>query len=189
MNRLNMAIRWSDDPAKISAVRRSQGASLHARPRHIAPGSSIAIVQKNGTIRYIFECEGVDGPTSVTLADGSRRNNGFIVRAKAKSIHSPQASEPDILKTKWYATGQFRYFDRHWKPTFVTDHFRDGKYQEDQRTPRQRFPIRPYTGGIPGLERTAPEAVLVDEYVRWMSTPQRWGHRYIPTERLFCRFV
>jgi len=182
MHPLHMAIRWSDEPARLAQVRRSAAAHVHGRPLHLAVGSSVAIVQKGGAVRCIFECAGIDGPISVTLADGSKKNNGFIVRARPESIRSPRADEPLILRCRWYAVGQFRYLDENWKPTFVTESRGGSSYLVDD----DNAGMRPYTGGIPGMDRSAPEAVLVDQYVQWMSASRRWGQRFLPSDHLYC---
>jgi hypothetical protein len=42
----------------------------------------------------------------------------------------------------------------------------------------------PFQGGIPGCERGAPEAALVNAYVAWIGVPERFGHQYLPKEKL-----
>ena len=177
---MNLAIRWSDEPAKLllSRLKRSKGVPVHGEPKHIKNGASVALVQRNGIVPFVFECQSIDGPMKVTLAKGNEKENGFIIRVKPGQLSGSAVCLR--IKSKWRAVGQFLYFDDNWKRVDVTGHRGDRNYLEDGSVDAQEgLGFRPYTRGIPGRDRNDPEAVLVDQYIRWMRDPKRWGHRYL----------
>ncbi len=183
-------MRWSDEVDSLRRIRRLGGVPVHGRPLHLDQrGASVAVVQRGGLVRYIFECKSIDGPLPVTLADGSKTDRGFILRARKGTIHVPGDGEPHTLTPRWYAIGQFRYVDGKWRSVLVSsDGRRDRGYiDESPEGPGSELRLRmhPYKGGIPGRERTAPEAKLVDDYVEWIGRASRFGHLYLRTARLF----
>jgi hypothetical protein len=184
--RLALAIRWSDAPGSISRIARLGGVPLHGRPHQLRQrGGLVAVVQKNGNVTRIFECESVEGPQPVTLANGTRSQTGYLVLAKPKTLRTPPNDRPLQLKCRWYAIGQFRYFNpKTWRPVLVTDSTGDGNYLVDDGSGSSAIPFAPYRGGIPGLPRNAPEAVLVTAYVAWMRQPERFGHHYLRNQGL-----
>lgn len=106
-----MAIRWADSKASLQRIRSLGGVPLHACPQHLRPGGKVAIVQSDGKIALIFDFAHIDGPCAVTLANGKRREDGYVVRAKRGSIRSPRAGETTQLGIKWHAIGEIRYWD------------------------------------------------------------------------------
>ena len=70
------------------------------------------IVRHNGSVSRVFECASVDGPISVTLANGDAWANGVIVRTKPGTFREPADLR---IKTRWRVVGQFLYFDDNWK--------------------------------------------------------------------------
>jgi hypothetical protein len=122
----------------------------------------------------------------VTLANGSRCENGYIVRAKPGTIRKPAADE-EHLRIKWYAVGQFRYFDNDkWIPVRVSDSIGDKDYISENVSVLSSVVIRPYRDGIPGKDKRDPENQLVRAYVKWIDREERFGESYIRPARLFA---
>lgn len=186
MQKLGLAIRWSDDPGCIGRIRKLGGVPISGRPQHVAPrGTTVAIVQAEGRVRYLFTSKKFEGPTEVRLADGKIASNGYLVKAQPGTIHEPAEGEVAEFRIRWRAVGQFRYFDPDsGRAALVSDTRGDSNYLQDGSPHPGPSPARPYGGGIPGKGRHHPEALLVDAYVAWMNTPDRFAHVYLRSARL-----
>jgi hypothetical protein len=184
--KLALAIRWSDAPGSIGRIARLGGVTLHGRPQEFQPqGGLVAVVQKNGAVTRIFESKSIVGPQPVILANGIRSQTGYVLVAKPKTLRVPPNDRHIQLKCRWYAIGQFRYFNpRTWRTVLVTDSIGDGRYLNDDGPSDSTIPFVPYRGGIPGRPRSTPEAVLVSAYVTWMRQPERFRHHYLRSQQL-----
>src|SRR5258705_11540865 len=102
-----LAIRVPDSASTIARIRRTGYLPLHGRPLQLAlPGAAVVMVQSRGRPALIARATRLQGPTSVTLVDGQKRN-GYKLRLS--KVIRPRGRKP--VGIKWYAIGQFRYFD------------------------------------------------------------------------------
>ena len=186
VQKLGLAVRWSDAPGSIARIARLGGVPIHGRPHQFPPrGGVVAVVQKNGIVSRVFECKSVDGPRPVTLANGVSSQTGYMLTAKPKTLRVPTSDRSAHLKCRWYAIGQFRYFNpKTWRPVLVTDSTGSGDYLSDDGSGNSTIPFAPFRGGIPGLPKNSPEAALVTAYVAWMRQPERFGHHYLRNQQL-----
>ena len=186
----DLAVRWADGKQSLQRVIRSKGVPLHGYPHHLTnPDGTVAIVQRGGEISLLFRVKSVNGPCRVKLADGQVYDQGYFVRAKPGSIRKPSGKRLSRLGIKWYAIGQFRYFDANkGRAVLIDDKFENNEkvYLDDtEKAPQDFYYVKPYSGGIPGLTKNHPEAKLVDEYVEWMNRPETFEHPYLQAGRLY----
>src|SRR5262249_25463440 len=154
-------------------IARLGGVPVHGKPHQLRQaGGLVAVVQRNGAVSRLFECKSIEGPKPGTLANGVRSEKGYLVVAKTRTLRTPREKERERLSIRWYAIGQFRYFDpRTWRAVVVTDATGDGNYLQDDGAHSKTIPFAPFRGGIPGCPRGAPEAALVTAYVTSMRQP------------------
>ncbi len=126
------------------------------------------MVHAGGKPALIARATHLQGPTPVTLVDGQRRDGYKLWLSRIKR---PGAGRP--LGIRWYAVGQFRYFDpRCWAPKLVGPlEPRRGGYIEEVTSNGPRFTIRRsrFTGSVQGKPRSHPESALVRRFVAWLN--------------------
>jgi hypothetical protein len=183
----DLAIRWSGGMSAVRKLRRAGAVPIHAYPRHFrCPGGVVAIVSGNNEIKLTFRATAIDGPLKVTLADGKKWRNGYIIRSDKRTLRLPKRPTPAPIRG-WHAIGAFRYFDAaKMRAILVGDNFGlPGEYIANSTNETSDILFRPYVYGIPGLPRNHPETILVDRYVSWMDENARFGNNYIPEAKLF----
>ena len=106
-----LAIRVPDDSSTVTRILRAGYLPLHGRPLQLAlPGAAVVIVRPGGKPALIARATRLQGPTPVRLVDGQKR---YGYKLWLNSIKRLGAHPP--LGIRWYAVGQFRYFDpRRW---------------------------------------------------------------------------
>lgn len=182
----DLAIRWNDDLSAVLKLKRTGIVPIHGFPRHFrCPGGLVAIVSRKNEVKLMFRALAIDGPQSVTLANG-KLSKGYIIRSDKRTIRRPTGSVPSPIK-RWHATGAFRYFNAaKMRAVLVGYDLRaSGKYIEDASEPISGTVFRTHVHGIPGLPRNHPEAVLVEQYVSWMDEEIHFGHNFIREAGLF----
>jgi hypothetical protein len=176
-----LAIRVPEGSSAVARVRRTGYLPLHGRPRQLAiPGAAVVMVQEGGKPVVVARAKRLQGPTSVTLIDGQKRDGYKLWLTK---IGPPATRKP--LGIKWYAIGQFRYFDpRRWAPTLVGPlEPRRGEYLENVPSSAPRFTIRrgAFTGSVQGKPKSHPESALVRRFVAWLNCESAIEqHRLLP---------
>jgi len=184
MKKHDLAIRWSNGKAGLARVRKLGGVVVKGYPNRIKiPGGKVAVVVKGGVVALCYRAASIVGPRIVRLAGGQMRR-GYLIKAKTGSIHPPTAGETKKLGIRWYAVGQFRYFNARTGNAVLIDnsHFGSKDYLEDGS---QKISFQSFDGGIPGWPRNHPEAKLVACYVAWLKDPEGFGHNYIRQAGLF----
>jgi hypothetical protein len=164
-----LAIRVPDNASILARIRRTGYLPLHARPLELAiRGAVVVLVQARGKPALVARATRLEGPTSVTLVGGQKRN-GY--KLKLSDITRLTAHKP--LRVKWKAIGQFRYFNpRLWTSTLVGPPAPPtGNYLEEVSSSAPRFSIRrgPFTGTVQGKPRSHPESALVRRFVAWLN--------------------
>jgi hypothetical protein len=183
----DLAIRWNHGGPSMAQIKRAGRVSVCAFPRHLrCPGGVVAIVAPNNEIKLMFRATAIFGPQRVTLANGEIRPNGYLIRADKRTMRQPVPSVRAPFRG-WHAIGAFRYFDAaKMRAILVGDLLRlSGEYIEDSTNETSGIVFRPHVHGIPGRPPSHPEALLVDQYVSWMSEDTRFGHNYIRESKLF----
>jgi hypothetical protein len=166
-----LAIRMRNGSGPVARIRRTGYLPLHARPLQFKlPGAAVVMVQGQGVPALIARATRLEGPTPVTLVDGQKWRRGYKLRLS--TIRNPSGRRP--IRIKWYAIGQFRYFDpRRWAPTLVglPQPARADDYIEDVATSAPQLTIRrgPFTGSVQGRPRSHPESALVRRFVAWLN--------------------
>lgn len=176
-----LAIRVPDNPAIIARIRRSKYLPLHGRPLELKlPGATVVVVQAGGKAALVAQGSLLHGPTSVTLVDGQKAS-GY----KLRLTRIKRPAQGRRLGIKWYAVGQFRYFDPNsWKPTLVgPPEARHGEYLDEVTSSGPGLSIRrgPFTGSVQGMPKSHPEAALVRRFVAWLNCQQSFEqHQLLP---------
>jgi len=146
-------------------------------------------VQPGGVPALVALAKRLQGPISVTLVDGYKIDRGY--KLWLTRIRKPSSPRP--IRIKWYAVGQFRYFDpRRWAPTLVgpREPAQPENYIEEVSTSGPQFTIRrgPFTGSVQGKPRSHPESALVRRFVAWLNCELE-QHRLLPDGFLTDLFV
>jgi hypothetical protein len=189
MAKSDLAIKWPDGRSTLKRIKRLDGVPIYGYPGHLkCPGGRVAIVQKDGWIGLEFIAHRIEGPKSVILANGESRSTGYIIRAKKGTIRIPKHSDRKRLAIRWYAVGQLRYYNAKSSRSVLVgneDDFGSKEYLNEEVGSKLPLKFRPYFKGIPGLPLNNPEAILVNQYVRWIGDDSRFGHNFLRGPRLF----
>src|SRR5947207_3184438 len=106
----DMALRWTGDAKTIRRIDKLGGVPLHGFPKYLrVPGGKVVVVKPGGDVARVFVANTVQGPTSVVLATGKKKKNGYVVRASRGSLRRPGRNDPTKVHIRWHAVGQFRY--------------------------------------------------------------------------------
>jgi hypothetical protein len=174
-----IAICWPN-ARRIATVAARGRIPLHCFP-HLATmsRSQLALVAKNGDVELLCVVARIDGPCRVHLADGEYKHNGYELVAKRGTIRTSRNGSLSRLPFRWRAIGQMRYFDQRTFRPVVINLGRPGgpilrESQPEGQVGSPRF--RPFSGGIPGVDRDNPEAKLVRRYVDWVGSPDHFRH-------------
>lgn len=176
-----LAIRLPEGSSTVARIRRSGYLPLHGRPLQLKlPGAAVVMVQSGGQPALIARATRIQGPSSVTLVDGKKKEGYKLWLTRIK--RPPSGIR---LGIKWYAIGQFRYFDpRRWAPTLVGPlKLRRGDYLEEVSSSGPGLTMRrgPFTGSVQGKPRSHPEAALVRRFVAWLNCEAALEqHRLLP---------
>jgi len=183
----DLAIRWNHGGPSMGQLKRAGRVSVWAFPRHLrCPGGVVAIVAPNNEINLMFRAKAILGPQRVTLANGEIRPNGYVIRGDKRTMRQPEQPVRAPFRG-WHAIGAFRYFDAAKMQAILVGGLlrSSGEYIEDSTNEASGITFRPHVCGIPGLPRSHPEALLVDQYVSWMTEDNHFGHNYIREAKLF----
>jgi hypothetical protein len=72
------------------------------------------------------------------------------------------------ISFRWRVIGQIRYFDaRTFRALIIGE---PGETFPDDKPSGEQITFRAFSGGVPGLDRDAPESRLVQRYVRWIGS-------------------
>lgn len=172
----DLAVRWSDDPKAVAKLKRQGFLPLHSCPRQLDHQATVAVVQEGGRVVLTFVCVKVEGPRPIArIVDGARVQKGYRLVARPGSIRVPLT--PRKLAIRWYAIGQFRYFDAaKWRPLNLSGEWGEGEHLVDGIPYDPSASAIPYEDGIPGKAKDDPESRLVRAYVKWMNAEGRFEH-------------
>lgn len=181
----SLVIRLPKHEGALSRIRRDRYVSLHGWPHKLkVPGGIVALAAPDGRIRLTARASRLVGPGPVKLLNGGSSATGY-------RLYLTKVTKPAIerrLKIRWYAVGQFRYFNaKTWTPVIlgpVEAPSRDYIDHGDAATGGS-LPSVPFGGSIPGRSHSDPEARLVREYVEWLGANDEFRHDYLRSERLY----
>ena len=83
------------------------------------------------------------------------------------------------ISFRWRVIGQIRYFNpRRFRPVMIGEPQPGGTFLEGARSESSGEYMRfiAFSGGVPGLDRDAPESRLVERYVRWIGSESHFPH-------------
>jgi hypothetical protein len=182
---LGLAIRVPDGPATLRRIRRDGYLPLHGRPLQLGlPGATVVVVQAGGMAPLVARGKRLEGPTSVKLVDGQKREGYKLWLTR---IRRPTSGTR--LGIKWHAIGQFRYFDPpRWAPTVIGPlEASRGDYLDEVATSGPGLTVKrgPFTGSVQGKPRSHPECALLRRFVAWLNCEEALEqHRLLP-DRFF----
>lgn len=181
-----IAICWPNEHRRIEGVAARGSVPLHCRPLQARiPGSRLALVAPNGDVRLTCVLARIEGPQRVRLATGDYKKSGYELVAKPGTIRTKRQGSLGRLPFRWRFIGQLRYFDqRTFRPIMVGEPQEGGPFLRDGRPEEEARPLRfkPFTGGIPGLDRDHPESKLVYRFVTWLGSPDHFVHAQALTD-------
>ncbi len=174
----NLAIRWNNKETSMNRIAQTGNMSIHDRPQYLCPGKWVAIVPKGSNqIRLMFKVSAIKGPQKVTLADGKKCIDGYIIRANRKTIQQPKASVP-LLKNFLPVIGAFGYFNKTTMEPIVVGPPHSYSHSHSRiKVSGTVFEL--YTPGFPGMPHGDQEARLVKRYAEWMGESIRFGRNRI----------
>jgi hypothetical protein len=170
----DLAIRWNDSKSALRRLIEAGSVTVYGRPRYFRPGKWVAVVFQGNVIQLMFKATAIVGPQKLKLANGTTRDNSYVIKAVRKSIRQLQPAISSPIEY-WPAIGAFEYFNETtMEQVFVG---------EPSRLPNNKF--KPYSGGIPNFPHGHPEAKLVRQYVQWRGKTSRFRHDYINKFNLY----
>lgn len=176
-----IAICWPANSGRIPSIAGSGRVPIHCRPLQATiPGSRLALVAPDGNIQLMCVAARRDGPKRVRLATEAFRDRGYELVAKRGTIRTARSGYIGRLSIRWRAIGQLRYFShRDLRPLIIVEPKPGGSFlpstgPEENRSETLKF--KPFSGGVPGLDRDHPESRLVRRYVKWVGSPDHFPH-------------
>ncbi len=175
-----IAICWPKDSKRIPTIAASGRIPLHCRPLQAAiPGSRVVLVAPDGDVQLTCVVVRMNGPQRVRVATGAFRDNGYELVAKRGTIRTPRTGIIKQLSFRWRAIGQLRYFDqRTFRPIMIGGPKPGGTFLSNTGSEGgdEILRFKPFTGGVPGLDRDHPESRLVQRYVDWIGSRDHFLH-------------
>ena len=182
----DLLIVWNDRDRLPRLLRAAGGIPVHGHPHALrCPGGKVAVMQAD-RVALVFNVARIRGPENVRLANGSRRENGYVLVARRGSIRPPTGDEADrFAGFPTEIEGRFGYIDyKTGERTFVGPPPPIPPHRPARRRPPKIHHL-PFHGGIHGLPRNHPEARLVDAYVEWVNEEGRFGQDYLPGPKFY----
>jgi hypothetical protein len=173
-----IAVCWPDSSPRLRAIAARGRVPLYCQPRHATiPGSPVAVVSPQGEVKVLFTLQRVDGPTTVTLADGSNGSGYELVARRGTVRRATQGSLGKML-FQWRALGQLRYFDpKTMRPVIFGAPRPGGVFVPSSPADEsEMIRFRSFAGGVPGRPLSHPESRLVARYVKWVGGASRFRH-------------